>query len=1050
MISVILYGRNDNHGYNLHKRAAISLNAIAHLLNDPADEIVFVDYNTPDDLPTFPEAIGDTLTAQAIEKLRILRVRPSVHQERYAAKTHLNALEPIARNVAIRRSNPANRWVLSTNTDMIFVPRKPGHDLTTAIGGLEDGYYHLPRFELPEGLWETLDRKDAEGMIAAAKEWGERFYLNEIIASGSDNLFDGPGDFQLFLREDLFRIGGFHEEMIRGWHLDANVARRMRILRGKVSSALDELVGYHCDHTRQATAYHKADRVENSAAIFVDNIYEAQVRDQADSWGLPEVQVEELKLGQASGARYLRALEAAVPGRLEGFLKAEYVPEAYGRLGYEPSHVLPYLLDLVSCIPSESRIGYVGARRDMFQAFATAWTAMGATEPVLVSDTAPWLAGVGGKAVPLQDWMDQTDLFIFEVGAEQAPDQSALTDEERARLWAVDYGFKMAVEADRDRQAQGAAPRRTLIINGVHNFFEPQVFASVSVTLTPFSSRIRHGYFVDPGRSRLQAAGEAEKKATALLGRLAPFNKAETDQLIDLTAALKTGGEDGVWAAAGRLGAEIEALSAAGVKGLFRGSGRPDEELLQRLANVRPSRAVKAAAALIAPEAGLAPTRLARLEDWEDPKWARLARWLFSNRAHDQIKERDRWVWERVTLAQNLLAAYPLGSRPTVLVLGVMPEAFAYALASLDCEVDIVNPRSLKDGGRGAVDWRREFVIENGMTRSTVGLADERPADFRYDAVISCQNALFADGRNHAGAVLQHAVRAVKTGGHVGFSVMAQLIEDDRRPVPESFSPALIRDNRIVDALRTLVGLELVGDADLRLTPRTFDRLAAVEYPSGAPPALVVGEPPHIETTAVFAFTKTAASDDGDWQGLSGVIASGSYSGAAPAARKVVETTEAAPTATAQGGRIFTAAEVTALQPEHGRRPQAHFGPIFDRLRPREGTVQTPISLRIPAEMGEELAATADIGELQAGGYEILVEGRVRSGQSQGELLAIGIVGAGRLLAEQVEGAEPGGMIRALVAFEVDEAAAQLPGGMRLALKGMGQADIEVSELVLR
>ena len=62
MISVILYGRNDAHGYNLHRRAALSLNCIAEVLTDPDDELIFVDYNTPDELPTFIEAISDTLT----------------------------------------------------------------------------------------------------------------------------------------------------------------------------------------------------------------------------------------------------------------------------------------------------------------------------------------------------------------------------------------------------------------------------------------------------------------------------------------------------------------------------------------------------------------------------------------------------------------------------------------------------------------------------------------------------------------------------------------------------------------------------------------------------------------------------------------------------------------------------------------------------------------------------------------------------------------------------------------------------------------------------
>ena len=79
LFSVILYGRNDSHGYNLHKRAAISFNALAEVMSDPDDEILFVDYNTPDDHPTFPEAIHDTLTDKAKKVMRILRVRPDQH-----------------------------------------------------------------------------------------------------------------------------------------------------------------------------------------------------------------------------------------------------------------------------------------------------------------------------------------------------------------------------------------------------------------------------------------------------------------------------------------------------------------------------------------------------------------------------------------------------------------------------------------------------------------------------------------------------------------------------------------------------------------------------------------------------------------------------------------------------------------------------------------------------------------------------------------------------------------------------------------------------------
>ena len=153
MLSYVLYGRNDSYGYNLHKRAALSLNCMAEVLSDPDDEILFVDYNTPDDFPTFPEAIQDTLTDKAKKHLRVFRVRPAVHA-RFGSKTYLFALEPVSRNVAIRRSNPANRWILSTNTDMVFVPQR-GKSLSEIVSNLPKGHYGIPRFEVPETLWES-------------------------------------------------------------------------------------------------------------------------------------------------------------------------------------------------------------------------------------------------------------------------------------------------------------------------------------------------------------------------------------------------------------------------------------------------------------------------------------------------------------------------------------------------------------------------------------------------------------------------------------------------------------------------------------------------------------------------------------------------------------------------------------------------------------------------------------------------------------------------------------------------------------------------------
>src|SRR6476661_427614 len=178
MISVIVYGRNDHYGYNLHKRAAISLNCLSEVLT-PEDELIFIDYNSADELPTFPEAIADTLTPRARHLLRIFRVRPKIHA-RYAASTNLPVVEPIARNVGIRRSNPDNRWILSTNADDVLVLRH-ATDLASLVGDLPAGFYHTPRFEVPEGLWESFDRADPQSIISDLRRQGRAARLNEVV-----------------------------------------------------------------------------------------------------------------------------------------------------------------------------------------------------------------------------------------------------------------------------------------------------------------------------------------------------------------------------------------------------------------------------------------------------------------------------------------------------------------------------------------------------------------------------------------------------------------------------------------------------------------------------------------------------------------------------------------------------------------------------------------------------------------------------------------------------------------------------------------------------
>ena len=351
MISAVLYGRNDSYGYNLHKRAALSINCMSEVLTEANDELLFVDYNTPDDFPTFPEAIQDTLTDTAKKRLRILRVRPSVH-ERFRTKSHLIALEPIARNVAVRRSNPMNRWVLSTNTDMIFVPHQ-GMSLSKFVKDLPRGFYHLPRFEIPETLWETFDRQDACGTIDLIREWSQIAHLNEIVKGAEFIRFDAPGDFQLIEREDLFRIHGFNESMLLGWHVDSNIAKRLHIIYGETRDLVNCVYGYHCDHTRQVTPMHRKDSKSNDLGVFVDRVVQAECPEQAESWGCADDEIEEITLSNTRNRIYLNGIKACIANKMTEPTYSEYVPKSYEKVSYDAPHVFPFLADIRVNVPAK-------------------------------------------------------------------------------------------------------------------------------------------------------------------------------------------------------------------------------------------------------------------------------------------------------------------------------------------------------------------------------------------------------------------------------------------------------------------------------------------------------------------------------------------------------------------------------------------------------------------------------------------------------------------------------------------------------------------------
>lgn len=476
MISVILYGRNDAHGYNLHRRAALSLNCIAEVLTDPDDELIFVDYNTPAELPTFIEAISDTLTERCLELIRVLRVPEAVHQQRFAARTHLPALEPVARNVAVRRANPSNRWLLSTNTDMILVPLQ-GASLSEICRELPDGFYEVPRFEIPEWLWERLPRADPGRALAEVERLGPALRLDEPTLSHEWIRFDAPGDFQLILRDDFVALDGFNEEMLLGYHVDSNISRRLLLHRGAIESLEGRLAGYHCNHNRTLTVYHGVQRVENDLQKFFFSIDAADVPAQRTTWGLPDAPVEEVPLGERSSTGSATSLvDAIAPGAPRASSDAWGAPFS---LTYDSGHVLPFVADLLFVSPSDATIGYVGANAILERMLGEVVTGLGYDHPMLAARFDDMAA--------IDRIAEQADVFIIDFGLDVSHSEFGFPPVLAPTLMAVDR----LVEFERRRREQGKHPRLMVLVNSTCAFWDAYVLAHFDCSYTTIHSRVR-------------------------------------------------------------------------------------------------------------------------------------------------------------------------------------------------------------------------------------------------------------------------------------------------------------------------------------------------------------------------------------------------------------------------------------------------------------------------------------------------------------------------------------------------------------------------------
>jgi hypothetical protein len=292
VLSVVLIGRNDNHGYNLSKRVSQSINSIAQNLTS-TDEIIFVDWNSPLGYPPMPISIHDDLSEFAKKLLKIVVVPPSIHAQ-FTGQANKMLLEPLARNVGMRRVSNDSKWILNTNTDILLL-----NPTQLSLRDVAEKYDKSPtvafRYEIPEFIWESFDRRDPHGIQKTLRKWHELKFLEKNVGITLDQeqelvLPDGVGDFQLATKELWYSVTGYAEDMLKGWHVDTRAAIQMN----KLSAGLkfinpEELSIFHQNHMRTSTIYHNSDETNDESLVF-----ESYKNDAA--WGLADIHLETIQL----------------------------------------------------------------------------------------------------------------------------------------------------------------------------------------------------------------------------------------------------------------------------------------------------------------------------------------------------------------------------------------------------------------------------------------------------------------------------------------------------------------------------------------------------------------------------------------------------------------------------------------------------------------------------------------------------------------------------------------------------------------------------------
>jgi hypothetical protein len=263
--------------------------------------------------------------------------------------------------------------------------------------------------------------------------------------------------------------------------------------RGEV---IDQLYGYHCDHTRQLTPGHSYDTRENDPQTFLADVSSPEIAEQADTWGLAGEKVEELTVDTTSNL-FLTSLRSTIAQPLVEPTFFEYYGEVDERPDYTAEHVLPFLAGTFSSYSRDFTIGWFGAKRALLKQFAASWNVMGFTKNIMVFEEARWL----GPDLPpnctwasLEELNEHSQALVFDFGIAEPQGRGVLQSDDI--IDAIAVGFQRIIGRERLRVVRDKrAPRPIVGVNTSITHRVRTMFAEdVAAAKAPPSTRVRVGW----------------------------------------------------------------------------------------------------------------------------------------------------------------------------------------------------------------------------------------------------------------------------------------------------------------------------------------------------------------------------------------------------------------------------------------------------------------------------------------------------------------------------------------------------------------------------